>query len=170
LASPSRGSTTDRPDVSGRPVRSAAIPEARWAIGPGRPDARAGILWGRAIDEVVLIPDSAPVSAVRPLMEVCEEMGVRTHLPLNFFRAHIARPLVDWFEDVPVLSYWPTRPIGPAQLFKYTFDRVAALGLLALFSPLMLAAALGVRASSSASSDFSPPARLRAQWQPLHDL
>ncbi len=143
------GIVTDRPEFQGDRFDPAAIPEA--ALGhPVLADlTRApGILWGRAIDEVVLIPDSAPVSAVRPLMEVCEEMGVRTHLPLNFFRAHIARPLVDWFEDVPVLSYWPTRPIGPALLFKYTFDRVAALGLLALFSPLMLAAALGVRASS----------------------
>ncbi len=115
-----------------------------------------------------MIPDSAPVSDVRPLMEVCEEMGVRTHLPLNFFRAHNARPLVDWFEDVPVLYYWPTRPIGPALLFKYTFDRVAALGLLALFSPLMLAAALGVRASSRRASRFCSASSVAGSLAVVH--
>lgn len=143
------GIITDRPEFQGNAFSPELIPEA--SLGhpilsdlSGAPE----VLWGRAIDEVVFIPDSAPISAVRPLMAVCEEMGVRTHLPLNFFHAHIARPLVDWFEDVPVLSYWPTRPIGPALLFKYTFDRVAAAVLLMLFSPIMLAAALAIRMTS----------------------
>ncbi|MCE5229933.1 sugar transferase [bacterium] len=143
------GIITDRPDFQGDAFAPDAIPEASLGHPILSDLSRAPeVLWGRAIDEVVFIPDSAPISAVRPLMAVCEEMGVRTHLPLNFFRAHIARPLIDWFEDVPVLSYWPTRPMGPALLFKHTFDRIAAVGLLALFSPVMLASALAIRMTS----------------------
>ncbi|MEN6626355.1 MAG: sugar transferase [Candidatus Sumerlaeia bacterium] len=147
------GIVTDRPECQGARFNPVTVPE--FSLGyPILSDlARAPeALWERAIDEVIFIPDSAPISAVRPIMEVCEEMGVRTHLPLNFFHGHIARPLVDWFEDVPVLSYWPTQPMGPALLFKHTFDRVASAGLLILLSPFMLMAALAIRMSSPAGA------------------
>jgi exopolysaccharide biosynthesis polyprenyl glycosylphosphotransferase len=106
------------------------------------------VLWGRAIDEVIFVPEMAPLAELRPLMEICEEMGVRTHLPLNFFAGRIARPVIDQFEDMAVLSYWPTRVIGPALLFKYAFDRVMASTLLLGCSPLMLAAILAIRFTS----------------------
>ncbi len=106
------------------------------------------LLWGTPVDEVVFVPDAAPLARLRPLMEICEEMGVRTHLPLNFRHGAISRPVIDYFDEIPVLSHWPTRDIGPALLFKYAFDRVAALGLLVLFALPMLAIALGIRLTS----------------------
>ncbi len=140
------GIVTDRPEFQGARFDAAAVPES--ALGhpiladlAGAPEA----LWRRPIDEVILLPDAAPLGALRPLMEICEEMGVRTHLPLNFFKGRIARPLIDHFEDTPVLSYWPTRDIGPALLFKYAFDRVAAAASLIVLAPLFAAIALAIR-------------------------
>lgn len=106
------------------------------------------VLWRTPVDEVIFLPDATPLTHLRPLMEICEEMGVRTHLPLNFFHGQIARPVIDHFDDIPVLSYWATRDIGPALLFKYAFDRVAGLILLAACSPIMLATALAIRLTS----------------------
>lgn len=111
-------------------------------------DEAPDILWRTPVDEVVLLPDAVPLGRLRPLMAICEEMGVRTHLPLNFFRGDIARPVIDRFEDIPVLSYWPTRPIGPALVFKYAFDRVAAVILLVLLAVPMALVALAIRLTS----------------------
>ncbi len=143
------GIITDRPELQGPAFDPAAVPEA--ALGPPvladlvrAPEA----LWSHPIDEVIFLPESVPLARLRPLFEVCEEMGVRTHLPLNFFKGRIARPVIDALGEIPVLSYWPTRDIGPALLFKYAFDRVAASLALVVLSPLLLGVALAVRLSS----------------------
>ena len=143
------GIVTDRPELQGE----AFSGEAAAALGLDWPvladlTRAPDLLWRTPVDEVIFLPDATPLSQLRPLMEICEEMGVRTHLPLNFFHGRIARPVIDRFDDIPVLSYWATRDIGPALLFKYAFDRVAGLALLALTSPLMLAAAVAIRLSS----------------------
>lgn len=95
------------------------------------------------VEELVLVPDQVPLQNLVPLMAICEEMGVRTHLPLHYFEGQIAKPVIDYFDEIPVISYWPTREIGPALLFKYAFDRVfAAFLLLLLGLPLTLIALL----------------------------
>jgi exopolysaccharide biosynthesis polyprenyl glycosylphosphotransferase len=143
------GIVTDRPEFQGAGFDAAAIPEAALGLPVVADLARAAdVLWRTPVDEVIFVPDAAPLSGLRPLMEVCEEMGVRMHLPLNFYNTRICHALVDRFDDLPVLSYWPTQVIGPALLFKYAFDRVAAAALLALCSPLLLATALAIRLTS----------------------
>lgn len=144
------GLVTDRPELQGAAFDPAAAPEGAALDLPVLADLSraADLLWRTPVDEVIFIPDSAPLSQLRPLMEICEEMGVRMHLPLNFFNARIAHPVVDRFEEIPVLSYWPTQVIGPAILFKYAFDRVAAFVLLVAFSWLMLLVALLIKLTS----------------------
>lgn len=100
------------------------------------------------VDEVVFVPDAVPPSRLAPLQRICEEMGIRTHLPLHFFAAEIARPTIDYFDDMPVISYWPTREIGPALLFKYAFDRIFGLILLILFAIPMLIITLAIKLTS----------------------
>lgn len=143
------GIITDRPEWQGAAFNADAVPEGALGLPILSDLGRASdVLWRTPVDEVIFAPDAAPLSQLRPLMELCEEMGVRTHLPLNFYNTRIAHPVVDRFDELPVLSYWPTQVIGPALLFKYAFDRVAALGLLVLLSPLLLAAALAIRLTS----------------------
>ncbi|OPZ07701.1 MAG: putative sugar transferase EpsL [candidate division BRC1 bacterium ADurb.BinA292] len=143
------GIVTDRPDCQGAGFDPDRVPESTlgWPILADLERAPA-VLWRTPIDEVIFLPESAPLASQRPLLEICEEMGVRTHLPLNFFSARIAHPVIDRFEETPVLSYWPTQPIGPALLFKYAFDRIAAVILLVLASPVMLATAIAIRLTS----------------------
>jgi exopolysaccharide biosynthesis polyprenyl glycosylphosphotransferase len=146
------GLVTDRPEAQGEAFAPAAVPEGE-ALGLtvlSDLERAPAELWRTPVDEVVFLPDAASLSRMRPLLEICEEMGVRTHLPLNFFRASIARPVVDRFEDVPVLSYWPTRPIGPALVFKYAFDRVAAATMLVVLGAPMALVALGIKLTGKA--------------------
>jgi lipopolysaccharide/colanic/teichoic acid biosynthesis glycosyltransferase len=111
-------------------------------------DGGPALLARAAVDEVIFVPDAVPISRLQALMEACEEIGVRMHFPLSFYRGPIARPVLGRLDDLPVLSYWPTRDIGPALLFKYAFDRLAAPALLILLSPVMLAVALAIRLAS----------------------
>ncbi|MCX7716851.1 MAG: sugar transferase [Candidatus Sumerlaeaceae bacterium] len=105
------------------------------------------------VDEVVFVPSAVSLTDLTPLLESCEEMGVRTRLPLNFFRHTIARPVLDDFEGFPVVTYSPTREMSFALLFKYVFDRVAAAVALVLLSPVFLLAALAVKLTSQSWSD-----------------
>jgi len=95
----------------------------------------------RQVDEVVFTPQIVPLERLVPLMEACETMGIRTHLPLHYFEGQIARPVIDYFDEIPVISYYPTREMGPALFFKYAFDRAfGALLLIVLAVPLALVA------------------------------
>jgi len=105
------------------------------------------------IDEVVFLPDRIPLSELTPLFEQCEEMGIRTRLSLNFFRPSIAKPVLDLFENYPVVSYFPTREMNAALMFKYAFDRVAAAVLLVLLSPIFLITAILIKLTSESWRD-----------------
>jgi exopolysaccharide biosynthesis polyprenyl glycosylphosphotransferase len=105
------------------------------------------------VDEVVFIPARRSLEDLAPYFGACEEMGIRTRLSLTFFRGTIAKPVLDAFEEIPVVTYSPTAELNAALLFKYAFDRVAAAILLALASPFMLVIALLVKATSGSWSD-----------------
>ncbi|MGI8908003.1 MAG: sugar transferase [Candidatus Sumerlaeaceae bacterium] len=105
------------------------------------------------VDEVVFIPARRSLEELAPYFAACEEMGIRTRLSLTFFRGTIAKPVLDSFEDVPVVTYSPTTELNAALLFKYTFDRVAAAFLLALASPFLLLISVLIKVASQRWSD-----------------
>lgn len=102
-------------------------------------------LFNNPIDSVIFIPVHTRLEELKPVLEECEEMGIKTTIALNFFEFTIAHPETDKFEDIPVLTYNPTREINPALFFKYMFDRVVAFSLLLLFSPLMIVVAILIK-------------------------
>jgi exopolysaccharide biosynthesis polyprenyl glycosylphosphotransferase len=105
------------------------------------------------VDEIVFVPARRSLEELAPYFEQCEEMGIRTRLSLNFFRHTIARPVLDSFEDVPVVTYSPTLEINTALLFKYAFDRIAAFLLLIALSPVFVAAIILSKLTSDSWSD-----------------
>jgi exopolysaccharide biosynthesis polyprenyl glycosylphosphotransferase len=105
------------------------------------------------VDEVVFVPTRKSLEELAPYFEGLEEMGVRTRLSLNFFRQTIANPVLDCFENIPVITYSPTRPMGLSLLLKYTFDRVAALMLIILLSPVFVITFILVKMTSASWSD-----------------
>lgn len=116
-----------------------------------------GSLWefleSNAVDEVVFIPARRSLDDLAPYFEGCEEMGIRTRLSLNFFNHTIAKPVLDTFQEVPVVTYSPTRELNSAMLFKYAFDRIAALVLLCATSWLFLLIGVLIKATSRSWSD-----------------
>lgn len=112
------------------------------------------ILSKSVVDEVVFLPSCTPLEKLSPYLEGCEEMGVRATLSLNFFEPTIARPLFEEVEEIPLVSFSPTREISVALLFKYGFDRVAAALLLILALPIMALSMLAIRLSSKRGEPF----------------
>jgi exopolysaccharide biosynthesis polyprenyl glycosylphosphotransferase len=91
------------------------------------------------IDEVIFIPSRTPLSELKPVLDKVELMGVPAHLSLNFFMGTIYHPVLENFEDVPVVTYSPVAEAGIALFIKYTFDRIAAAIALLLLSPILIA-------------------------------
>jgi len=106
------------------------------------------VLKSHAIDEVVFLPSHTPLEELAPYLEGCEEMGVRATLSLNFHQPMIATALFERVEDVPLVSYSPIRELSWALMLKYAFDRVTAVILLILASPIIAIAILAVRLTS----------------------
>ncbi|MEI7632834.1 MAG: sugar transferase [bacterium] len=105
------------------------------------------------VDEVVFIPGKRSLEELAPYFEACEEMGMRTRLSLNFYRPSIARPVLDPFQDLPVVTYSPTKMLNWALMIKYAFDTAAAFILLVLLSPLFLIIGLAIKLTSRRWSD-----------------
>ena len=105
------------------------------------------------VDEIVFVPGRRSLEDLAPYFEKCEIMGTKTRLTLNFFPGKIARPVLDSFDDLPVLTYSPVRDLNAALLFKYAFDRVVALILLILFFPVMVVLAVLIAATSPSWRD-----------------
>jgi len=131
--------------------REAKFVEGISVVGPLK--SLISYLERNPVDEVVFLPESIPLADLAPYFEQCEEMGIRRRLSLNFFQPSIARPVLDAFETVPIVSYFPTREMNAALMFKYAFDRVAALILLTLLSPVFLVTALLIKLTSESWRD-----------------
>ena len=73
----------------------------------------------------------------------------------DFFQTSIARPNFQMVGGKPMLVFRSTPEISWALLLKNMFDRLAALILIVISSPLWLFAAIGIRMSSTGPVMFS---------------
>lgn len=105
------------------------------------------------VDEVIQLSHDQPMVTHAELFEACEEMGIRTRLTVNFFRNAIARPRLDHFESLPLVTWSPAPDGSVALLVKQLFDRICSLILLVLCSPLLLTTALVIKITSSSWRD-----------------
>jgi len=108
----------------------------------GEPDKLFDILDKQVIDDVVFLPATESLNDIVPLITGCEIMGIRTRLPLQIFDNSIAKPRLDLFDNLPVITFNPVKEFGVALLLKYIFDRVAAAALLLVLFPVFLVIAL----------------------------
>lgn len=105
-------------------------------------------LWNKQVDEVIFAPGRASYESLEPLLAGCEEMGLRTHFTLGALRGSVARPVVNRFEDIPVVTYSPSHPMSTTLLIKHLLDRILGAFFLILVSPLFVLIALAIRLSS----------------------
>jgi exopolysaccharide biosynthesis polyprenyl glycosylphosphotransferase len=106
------------------------------------------------IDEVVFAVTRKKLDEMKQIFLMCEELGIRTRVAMNFFNNRVARLEIEEMEGVPFLTF-TTTPSNEAQLaLKRALDIAVALMLLAISGPVVAIAALAIKLSSPGSVLF----------------
>ena len=99
------------------------------------------------VEQVIVTFSTAPHDVLLRLARRCEELDVRMAFVPRLFDRMTERVRVDHVGGIPLLSADFANPKGVQFAIKHAIDRVTAATLLALLSPVLLAAAIGVRIS-----------------------
>jgi exopolysaccharide biosynthesis polyprenyl glycosylphosphotransferase len=130
---------------------------ARYRVFGTVPDLRRLIESGQfqePIDEIVFAVTRKKLDEMKQLFLMCEELGIRTRVAMNFFPNRVARIEIEELEGIPFLTF-TTTPSNETQLaFKRLLDIAIAMLLLGLSLPALLIAALGIKFSSPGSVLF----------------
>ena len=101
------------------------------------------------VDEVILAVDRGDLPKLEDVFLLCEEMGIRTRLVLDFFPHVLARVELDEFQGTPLLTFSTTPDDPTALVLKRAVDVfLAVVLLLASVIPLAVAA-LFIKLTSS---------------------
>lgn len=106
------------------------------------------------IDEIVFAVTRKKLDEMKQIFLMCEELGIRTRVAMNFFHNRVARIELEELEGVPLLTF-TTTPSNATQLAaKRLLDIAVSLVLLAVSMPVVLLAAIAVKLSSPGSILF----------------
>jgi exopolysaccharide biosynthesis polyprenyl glycosylphosphotransferase len=130
---------------------------ARYRIFGNVPDLKRILETGQItepIDEIVFAVTRKKLDEMRQIFLLCEEMGIRTRVAMNFLQNRVARMEIEELEGVPFLTF-TTTPSNEAQLaWKRLLDVTVSVALLALALPIIVLAALAIRITSPGSVLF----------------
>src|SRR5213075_3182493 len=91
---------------------------------------------------------------MKQIFLLCEEMGIRTRVAMNFFQNRLARIEIEELEGIPFLTF-TTTPSNETQLaFKRLVDIVISLVILGIAAPVITLIALAIRMTSPGSVLF----------------
>jgi len=126
--------TTDLPQCGIRPV--------------GELQDLERILSSNPIDEVHIAVPSFDLQAVRHILKICEEQGVRVRLLIDLHSPVLTRIHLEEFQGTPMLTFTSAPAEGWGLLVKETLDRLGSLALLLLFTPLFALFAILIKLNS----------------------
>ena len=106
------------------------------------------VLHDKGVSRVIFAAEHVHFNEVADALAACEVEGVEVWLAADFFQTSIARPDFQMIGGKPMLVFRSTPEISWALLLKTLFDRLVALLLILLTSPIWLFAAIGIRLSS----------------------
>ena len=108
-----------------------------------------------AVDEVVFAIDRKKLELCEPILQLCEDLGIRTRVTLNFFPNRTARMEFEDLEGIPVITF-TTTPSNEIHLAaKRLVDIGISLFILTLALPIIGLAAVAIRWSSPGAVFFS---------------
>ena len=106
------------------------------------------------IDEIVFAVTRKKLDEMKQIFLLCEELGIRTRVAMNFFQNRLARIELEELEGVPFLTF-TTTPSNEAQLaFKRLLDVAVSVLILTLSLPVVLLAAVAIKITSPGSILF----------------
>jgi len=106
------------------------------------------LLKEETVERVIFATRRTAFDRVAQAVEACELQGVEAWIAASFIRTQIARPVFDSIGNKPMLVLRSTPELSWELLTKEAFDRLGALTLILLSSPLWLIAAIAIRLTS----------------------
>jgi exopolysaccharide biosynthesis polyprenyl glycosylphosphotransferase len=106
------------------------------------------------VKNLIVAFSSAADARVSRLIQRCQELGVEVSVVPRMFDTINDRVGYDTVGGLPLLSFTTVDPNGLQFAIKHAFDRVLALILLIVLSPVILAATIAVRLSSPGPAFF----------------
>jgi exopolysaccharide biosynthesis polyprenyl glycosylphosphotransferase len=101
-----------------------------------------------SVGRVILAFGRIELDKIQESVDACETEGVEAWLNANFIQTSVARPAYESFGRLPMLVFRATPDVSWSIMLKNAVDRIGALFLILLLSPLMLVVALAVRCNS----------------------
>ncbi|MCU1245861.1 MAG: UDP-glucose:undecaprenyl-phosphate glucose-1-phosphate transferase, partial [Acidobacteria bacterium] len=130
---------------------------ARYRIFGTVPDLKRILEGGQTsepIDEIVFAVTRKKLDEMKQIFLLCEELGVRTRVAMNFFQNRVARIEIEELEGVPFLTF-TTTPSNESQLaLKRLLDIAVSMTTLFIAAPIILLVSLAIRFSSPGSVFF----------------
>jgi exopolysaccharide biosynthesis polyprenyl glycosylphosphotransferase len=130
---------------------------ARYRVYGTVPDLRNLLEKGQTaepIDEIVFAVTRKKLDEMKQIFLMCEELGVRTRVAMNFFPNKVARIEIEDLEGIPFLTF-TTTPSNETQLaLKRLLDVAVAMLVLVLSLPGILIAMIAIRLTSPGSVLF----------------
>ncbi|HEX8407423.1 MAG TPA: sugar transferase [Thermoanaerobaculia bacterium] len=106
------------------------------------------------IDEIVFAVTRKKLDEMKQIFLMCEELGIRTRVAMNFIQNRVARLEIEELEGVPFLTF-TTTPSNEAHLaLKRALDVALSVMVLGLAMPIIGVAALAIKLSSPGSVLF----------------
>ena len=106
------------------------------------------------IDEIVFAVTRKKLDEMKQIFLMCEELGIRTRVAMNFFQNRVARLEVEELEGVPFLTFTTTPSNETHLAMKRLLDVCVSMLILALSLPIILFAAIAIRLTSPGSVFF----------------
>jgi len=101
------------------------------------------------VRNLIVAFSSVADARVSRLIQRCQELGIEVSVVPRMFDTINNRVGYDTVGGLPLMSFTTVNPRGVQFALKHAFDRLFALVLLVLLSPVILCTALAVRVSSS---------------------
>src|SRR5438477_7724255 len=106
------------------------------------------------IDEIVFAVTRKKLDEMKQIFLMCEELGIRARVAMNFFSNRVARIELEELEGIPFLTF-TTTPSDETQLaFKRLLDIAVSSGLLGIAAPVITVIGLAIRITSPGSVLF----------------
>ena len=142
----------DHPELGLRPVGFLDKEPRTVANDNGLPVLGASWDLDRVVKEhgvrhVVLSFSTAPRSVMLGVLKRCQELGVEVSMVPRFYEKVVGHIGIEYLGGIPLMTAQPTNPRSWQFAIKYAVDRLVALLLLVIVSPVLVVASAAVLAS-----------------------
>jgi exopolysaccharide biosynthesis polyprenyl glycosylphosphotransferase len=99
------------------------------------------------VGQVIVTFSTAPSDVLLRIVNRCEELGIDVSLVPRLFEKVTERLTIEHLGGLPLITSHPSNPRGWQFAVKYAVDKVCALFILLVLSPVMIACAIAVAIS-----------------------